>query len=192
MESSTLCRLCGYEYGYHRHHDNACPISINSMQYVNNQFFEPISRPMQLNFCKVADVKTPSRSFNSDAGVDFYIPNDLSWETFTLYPNCQILIRSGIKMDIPTGHMLIAMEKSGLSQKGIICGARVVDALYQGELHIHIWNVSKENIVLRAGQKIVQFILVPIVVFELNERSIGELFEDESERGEGGFGSTGL
>jgi len=147
---------------------------------------------MRLRFSITRDVKIPVRAHPTDAGIDFFIPYDVSWDTFSIYPNCSVLIPSGVKMDIPEGYMLLSLEKSGIAQNGLICGARVVDSGYQGEIHIHIINTGKNPAVIHAGQKIVQFVLVPILTCEIEEVGEDQLFEYRTNRGSDGFGSTGI
>jgi dUTP pyrophosphatase len=139
---------------------------------------------------KVRQVQTPSRANQFDAGLDFFIPDDMHWETFTVHPGCHLKIPSGIKADVPLGCALVCLEKSGIATKGLIIGAKVVDAGYQGEIHIHVMNPTKDPVVIKAGQKIAQFILIPLLLPTVQVVE-GELFTALSSRGEGGFGSTG-
>lgn len=172
-----------------------------------------------LKYCKVREVKSPARAHATDAGIDFFVPEDLTMEvmsekfkttgcevetdvdengkikSFTLKPNESILIPSGIKMKVPDGYMLQYNNKSGIaSKRGLLVGASVVDIGYEGECHINLHNVSKYNQMISAGDKIVQGILVN-VGFHIPEevKDEHELYGDStSERGEGGFGSSGV
>jgi dUTP pyrophosphatase len=146
---------------------------------------------MKLRIQKTRQVTTPSRSHEYDAGLDFYIPNDLPWDTYTVWPKNQLLIPSGIKADIPEGFALFCFEKSSMATKGLIVGARVVDAEYQGEIHIHIINVGKEQIALKPGMKLAQFVLIPIVKTDIIEVVDRPLYDEVTSRATGGFGSTG-
>lgn len=140
---------------------------------------------------RIRDVKMPCRGHSNDAGIDFFVPND--FETVMLAPQQSINIPSGIKVNIPAGYALIAFNKSGVAlKKGLDIGASVIDESYQGELHLHMVNVSNQAVVINPGEKIVQFILIPVNYAMPIEVTDGELFEEESERGEGGFGSTGV
>jgi dUTP pyrophosphatase len=92
---------------------------------------------------------------------------------------------------VPEGYALIAFNKSGIATKqGLIVGACVVDEDYEGEIHIHMMNVEDKVIDIIPGQKLVQFVLVPVNY--QNVEIVNELPKRQSERGEGGFGSTGL
>ena len=98
-------------------------------------------------------------------------------------------------MNIPQDHVLIAFNKSGIATKrDLTVGASVVDEDYQGEIHIHLTNVGEDTQVIKAGEKIIQFLLLPIAYEGLEEvTSEDELWEGViTDRGEGGFGSTGI
>lgn len=159
-----------------------------------------------MKYAKVRDVKSPVRGTEKSAGIDFFIPSDFGKKI--VRPGEDILIPSGIKAELPEGYMLIAAEKSGVvtSKQAcenigrkpkakafssiVIIGAKIVDEDYQGEIHIHLINVGNSAVTLVSDMKIAQFILVPVSYEELEECLEEELFEEVSDRGEGGFGST--
>lgn len=153
-----------------------------------------LSRTTPLRFSKVRDVKDPNRGSELSAGIDFFIPND--FEAMTLRPNERILIMSGIHVDLIgsgyEGYALIFQNKSGVSVKrGLVVGACVVDADYQGELGINLINTGLEGILISPGEKIVQAILTPVVYATPNSVDFVTLYTTKTERGSGGFGSTG-
>ena len=138
---------------------------------------------------KLRDVKTPNRGTTVSAGIDFYVPED--FETTTLAPGESVLIPSGIKVQVPRGYALIAFNKSGVSVKqGLSVGACVVDEDYEGEVHLHMINTSNKEQVIATGQKLIQFVLIPVSYFDVEE--VDEIQSRNTERGSGGFGSTGL
>ena len=143
-----------------------------------------------MRLAKTRDVKTPTRANSTDAGIDFFIPNTA--QPFTIKPGEASLIPSGIKVDVPVNHALVAFNKSGIaSKKQLIVGACVVDCGYQGEIYINMQNIGREEQVLLPGDKIVQFALLQLgdpMVTEVKEE---ELYTDVSDRGEGALGSTG-
>lgn len=162
-----------------------------------------------MKILKVRDVKTPTRGTSKSAGIDFYVPN--TFQPTVLHPHCDILIPSGIKACINEGLMLMGAEKSGVTTSTpavvasgrspkedgyyspTVLGAKIVDEDYQGEIHIHIINLGNQDITIMPGKKIAQFILVPVVYDSIEEvNSEDELFSGvTTERGNGGFGSTG-
>lgn len=144
-----------------------------------------------MKIVKVRNVKTPTRGTSLSAGLDFYIPED--FQTKQVWPGESINIPTGIRAQIPQGCALIMFNKSGIATKyQLQVGACVVDEDYQGEIHLHVINVGKEIVILKPGMKLIQGLVVPIVYegVEVLE-SEDELFPQSTERGEGGFGSTG-
>ena len=146
-----------------------------------------------MKFAKIRDVKTPTRGTQGSAGIDFYVPNDYPNSLRRIEPGDRYFIPSGIKANVPEGYALIAMNKSGVAlKKGLMVGACVVDSDYQGEIHLHLVNVSDSFTRIEAGEKLVQFLLVPVDHCNVEVVDESELFEEETTRGSGGFGSTGV
>lgn len=145
-----------------------------------------------MKFCKVRDVKTPVRGTPLSAGIDFFIPNDFPGDVY-LIPGSAVNIPSGIKVKVPHGYALVFKNKSGVAvKKELQVGACVVDEDYQGEIHLHVRNIGLNLQTLKPGEKIVQAILVPVSYEDLEEVvDATELYDKVTERGEGGFGSTG-
>lgn len=143
-----------------------------------------------LKVSKVRDVKDPQRGTSGSAGIDFFVPFEFA-ET-TIAPHGSLLLPSGIKASVPNGFALVAMNKSGVATKhGLIVGACVVDSDYQGEIHIHLINTTNREVVVSSAQKIVQFLLVPVEHCGINVVPLDELYDSQTARGAGGFGSTG-
>ena len=143
-----------------------------------------------LAFTKTRDVKDPVRGHRTDAGIDFFVPNDYS--SITLGPNEDILIDSGIKVIVPEGYALIFKEKSGVAvNKKLTVGAAVVDSDYRGVVHFHLFNNGNDIVTISPGDKIIQGLVIPIMLCELIEIDEYEYIINSTERGEGGFGSTG-
>jgi dUTP pyrophosphatase len=87
---------------------------------------------------------------------------------------------------------LIAFNKSGVSAKlGLDVLACVVDCDYQGEIHLSLVNTSNEVINILPGQKLVQFILLDVNICPIEEVNDNAIYNSVTERGSGGFGSTG-
>ena len=146
-----------------------------------------------MRIAKVRQVKTPTRGTQGSAGIDFYIPNDYPANLCTINPGERFFIPSGIKANVPEGYALIAMNKSGVAlKKGLMVGACVVDSDYQGEIHLHLVNTSKNSVTVEPGEKLTQFLLIPVNHCAVKEVSEAALFEVITSRGAGGFGSTGV
>ncbi len=138
---------------------------------------------------RTRDVKLPNRGTPLSAGIDFFVPED--FKPTQLFPGDDVLIPSGIKVQVPDGYALIAFNKSGVAtKKRLSVGACVVDEDYTGEVHIHVYNTSHNKIIdIEPGMKLAQFILIPVNYANVEE--VDELPTKESQRGDGGFGSTG-
>lgn len=116
-----------------------------------------------------------------------------------LDPNCDIKIPSMIRAYIPSTECLLLVNKSGVSLKQkLTVGACLIDNSYEGIIHIHMFNIGKTSTLIEFGQKIVQAVpykidnLVHKVVYE-TDVSKEEFYKDHKhDRGDGGFGSTGL
>lgn len=141
-------------------------------------------------FTKTREVKSPSRGTQDSAGFDFFIPND--HPSIIINPGQSVNIPSGIKVIVPRGYAGIFFNKSSVGSKGVIVGACVVDSDYRGEVHLNVHNVSERSIRFDAGQKLVQMILMPIQAVDATLIS-EEAYQSHgpTQRGSGGFGSTG-
>ena len=146
-----------------------------------------------MKITKIRDVKTPIRGTEGSAGIDFFVPEDFPKDLCTIQPNERFFIPSGIKANVPDGFALIAFNKSGVAlKKGLLVGASVVDSDYQGEIHLHLVNTSYKAVTIEPGEKLTQFLLIPVDHCEITVVEEDELFTEETTRGSGGFGSTGV
>ena len=130
----------------------------------------------------------PTRANESDAGYDVYCPLNLS---FTILPGEDCKIPLNWQYEFPKGYALIFKEKSGRATKDKLdLGACVGDAGYRGILHAHLFNNSKTTAVhIGPGEKICQFVIVPIWNGEIIQ---AQELDENTDRGTGGFGSSGL
>lgn len=147
-----------------------------------------------LRFSKVREVKTPTRGTPGSAGIDFFVPSDFNkGYTTKVPPGAACNIPSGIKANVPDGYALVAFNKSGVAlKKNLMIGACVVDSDYQGEIHLHVINAGVHDASINSGEKLVQFLLLPVNHCGLEELPESELFDEQTERGSGAFGSTGV
>ena len=150
---------------------------------------------MQSSTLKVAvvkHVKLPERS-GRNAGFDFFVHKN--FDNVKLLPLSSVNVPSGIKVRVPEGHALIAFNKSGMAIKGLQVGACVIDENYTGEIHLHVTNIGNKPIWIKRHMKLVQFLLIPVTYADVEHVSHPDkLYEDfdVNERGENGFGSTGV
>ena len=154
---------------------------------------------MKLKFYKIRKgAKIPSRAHATDAGMDiFYCPNGntigklYSTNDFWIPQGESRLLPTGLKVEVPKSHMLEIKNKSGIaSRRQLVIGACVVDPGYDGEIYINLHNLGTETQVIKPGEKIAQAVLVPVACCDIEESEEDDLNQD-AERGEGGFSSTG-
>lgn len=111
--------------------------------------------------------------------------------TQTLHPGETTLIPTGMAIHLSDpGYAAMILPRSGLGHKhGIVLGNLVglIDSDYQGQLLVSCWNRGKESFILNPLERIAQLVIVPVI--QANSNVVEEFAV--SERGEGGFGSTG-
>ena len=133
-------------------------------------------------------IDMPAYATNGSAGLDLRACLDAP---LTLEPGQTELIPTGLAIHIADpGLAAVILPRSGLGHKhGIVLGNLVglIDSDYQGQLYVSCWNRGQDSFTIKVGERIAQLVLVPVVQAQFN---IVSDF-DQSDRGEGGFGSTG-
>ena len=131
--------------------------------------------------------KLPTRGSAEAAGADLYACLD---EAVTIAPGQTVLIPTGIALAIPTGFVGLVYARSGLATKRGLAPANkvgVIDSDYRGELLVSLYNQSSQDQTVEPGERVAQLVLSPYLA--------ADFFPAESlsvtERGAGGFGSTG-
>lgn len=110
-------------------------------------------------------------------------------------PHEDVLIPSGLYAQLEPNSALIDFNKSGVATKSkLSVGACVIDVSYQGIVHYHVFNFSKNWTTLECDKKVCQMVQVPILTgMEVVEGiEPDQFYVEKTERGAGGFGSTGL
>ncbi|THB62516.1 MAG: dUTP diphosphatase [Spirochaetaceae bacterium] len=131
----------------------------------------------------------PEYQSPGSAGLD--IKADIP-EAITLQPLQRYLISTGLRIALPENMEAQIRPRSGLaSRRGItvINSPGTIDSDYRGEIKIPIVNLSNEEAIIEPGERIAQMVIAPYIQIELNLCSFDEL--SKTERGSGGFGSTG-
>ena len=109
-------------------------------------------------------------------------------EDCEIEPSDKKTIGTGLKIAVPAGYAGFVWDKSGLAlNHSLTTLAGVLDSGYRGELKVILMNLGKEPYEVRKGQKIAQLVIKKIEKPEIVESNL-----DETERGERGFGSSGL
>jgi len=128
------------------------------------------------------DAVLPTRAHKADAGLDLYARNYELVEA-----GGSAIFDTGVHVAIPEGYVGFLKSKSGLNVKSGITSEGVIDSGYTGSIRVKLYNHGKFSKVINKGEKITQLVLLPIITPDI------ELVDslDETERGDGGFGSTG-
>ncbi|KFM57258.1 Deoxyuridine 5'-triphosphate nucleotidohydrolase, mitochondrial, partial [Stegodyphus mimosarum] len=137
-----------------------------------------------LRFARLSNnAKAPTKGSKLAAGFDLYSAYD-----YSVPPSGKVLVLTDLQVQIPEGHYGRVAPRSGLAVKHFIdVGAGVVDEDYRGNLGVVLFNFGSDVFEVKKGDRIAQLICEKICYPELEEV---EKLED-TERGEGGFGSTG-
>lgn len=123
----------------------------------------------------------PERAHRYDAGLDLR-----SRETRWVYPGEFAAFDTGVHVEIPKGFVGLITSKSGLMAKGITSRG-TIDSGYTGSIKAILFNHGEESYLVREGDKITQLVVLPCVTGDVE--IVNDL--DETERGDGGFGSSG-
>lgn len=129
-----------------------------------------------------AGAKTPTRAHSTDAGLDLY-----ARETQVVPARESATFDTGVHIELPVGTVGLLLSKSGLNVKHGLTGEGVIDAGYTGSIVVKLYNNSGYDYTIHAGDKIIQLVILPILTLDI------EIVDSlaETERGDGGFGSSG-
>lgn len=132
---------------------------------------------------------SPAYSTPGSAGIDL---RACSAEKIVIQPNAVVMVGTGLSIHLADpGFAAMLLPRSGTGHKrGIVLGNLVglIDSDYQGELKLSVWNRTTEVMEIEPMERIAQMIIVPVVQAKFN---IVESFDKVSERGAGGYGSSG-
>jgi dUTP pyrophosphatase len=134
---------------------------------------------------QVVGENVPKYATRGDAGAD------LTASGYTMVPaGSRALVKTGIKIAIPEGYVGLVHPRSGLALKHgitVLNAPGTIDSGYRGEVGVILYNSGAENFEIRAGDRIAQLVIqkVETAEFEIVDALI------DTDRGEGGFGSTG-
>ena len=126
--------------------------------------------------------KPPTKGHMNDAGWDLH-----SSEAVSIPAGATVLVSTGIAMAIPKGHVGLIWDRSSMGVKGIHRHAGVIDCNYRGEVKVCLHNTTKEPYHIERGDRIAQMLIQEAPNFI--QHVVHEL--DSTDRGDGGFGSTG-
>ena len=141
------------------------------------------SKIHQVVECRVDNAAyLPKRANPTDAGADLR-----STEVFELFPGETKLADTGVAVKIPEGFAGFVFNRSGQGKKGIIVlnGVGVIDSDYRGNIKVALKNISDDKHKIEFGDRIAQLVIMPIILCDFVDSW------NDTERGSGGFGSTG-
>lgn len=148
---------------------------------------------MRINFQKKKPYAIlPTKGSEKAAGVDLYAVWDdaEAIPSVTIQPHESVKFDSGIAAEIPDGYVGLVFARSGLGTKKQLAPPNcvgVIDSDYRGSIGVALQNSGTKSQYIAYGERVAQLVIVPCLNIEVNE--VEEL--SETERGEGGFGSTG-
>lgn len=140
---------------------------------------------MKITIQKVMNVESPTRAHSTDAGLDLYIPEG---QGCLVRRGAVYTIDLGIRVAIPDGYYGQLTLRSSAGMKGLSMphGVGIIDAGYRGNVKVALTSLA-EPAMIAAGERICQLIILPCPSIEVQ----AGIVDDVTERGQGGFGSTG-
>ena len=130
----------------------------------------------------------PVRGTEESAGLDIYHCG----EDTTMYPGTRFDVKTDLRVEIPEEHVGLIVPRSGLGRKGIMLvnTVGVIDSDYRGEIGLTLQNIGPVKVEIAHGDRVAQMLIMPYANVQL-ERVVDVSALSKTERGTGGFGSTG-
>lgn len=146
---------------------------------------------MRLNIKKMnPNAILPTQGHLGDAGFDLYAC-DIPKGKIEIAPHDAFMVGTGVAIAIPKGYAGLILPRSGVASKRGLRPANTpgcIDHGYTGEIKVCLRNDTEDWQTIENGERLAQLVVVPFLPLEFNE--VDEL--EETERGDGGFGSTGI
>lgn len=166
----------------------AIKLAESVQEYDNKKVNEPVKTKIKINYINKSENKNPVYAKEGDSGFDLRAN-----EGGSLKPLERKLIGTGLYFELPNGYELQIRPRSGLAYKNgvtVLNSPGTVDTGYRGEIKVLLVNISNEEFTWERGERIAQGVVAHRI-----SSDYGDLIEvmgiNESERGSGGFGSTG-
>ena len=142
-------------------------------------------RKIKIKIINKSGFDLPEYKTEQSAGCDLVAPIDAP---IKLYPLDRVFINTMVSVALPEGYEASVRTRSGLNKNhGIVCILGTIDSDYRGEIGVVLYNLSREPYEINPGDRIAQLVISPCI--QANWQSVDHL--DKTDRGEGGFGSTG-
>jgi dUTP pyrophosphatase len=170
-------------------------------QNVNNNFLKKEKMKEKNVILKIKKINDkaiiPAYQTSGSAGFDLHaiIVNEKNSmgekiDYIVIPPKNQQIIDTGLSCAVPLGYEMQIRPRSGLAFKNKITVTNspgTIDSDYRGEIKVILYNLGEQSFIVKDGDRIAQAVISPIIVVEIEEVEV----LDETERGDGGFGSTG-
>lgn len=142
-------------------------------------------RKIKIKIVNKSGFDLPEYKTEQSAGCDLVAPIDAP---IKLYPLDRVFINTKVSVALPEGYEASVRTRSGLNKNhGIVCTLGTIDSDYRGEIGVVLYNLSREPYEINPGDRIAQLVISPCI--QANWQRVDHL--DKTDRGEGGFGSTG-
>ena len=164
-------------------------VDLEDFEDLDDEFFKNSqTRTIEVELIH-KDAVFPKYSYLSDSGFDLHSTQDLEIKPFG-----RILVPTGIKVSFEKGYELQIRPKSGLAIKQgltVLNTPGTVDQGYTGEIQVIVFNTNNHSVMISKGMKVGQAVLCPVINGEyVRFEQVDQL--DEKDRGDNGFGSTGI
>ncbi len=148
-----------------------------------------MSEPIRVKIKRLSSLALPAYATEASAGVD--LRADLK-EPMTVNPGENVKVPTGLAIELPNQYVVaLVFARSGLANRygiGLTNGVGVIDSDYRGEIQVLMQNLGTQAVSINPGDRIAQMVFMP--VFQALFEEVSEL--QETPRGSGGFGSTGI
>ena len=176
--TSVIEKKCPAQYGIMEDPVD-CGIGTFCIQCWNREIAEAVTK---LKVMLDPGAKMPTRAHPADAGLDLH-----SRDCCTIMPGMSRKFDTGVHVAIPVGYVGMVKSKSGLNVNfGLTCEG-VIDSGYTGSIVVKLFNSGHGPVLIETGMKIAQLVILPCLLPDLEQ--VDSL--EKTERGDGGFGSTG-
>lgn len=199
MQNNELLQqiISQYENLKHKYKTEGHDIDDSDLEKLLSESFNELqeellddSTKFRINYQKLnSDTREPKYAHTNDSGFDLH-----STEEFKIPPFGRVLIPTGLKIEIPEGVELQIRPKSGLAIKQgltVLNTPGTVDCGYTGEIKVIVFNTNNDEVVIEKGMKVAQGVFCPVMSGKfVNLIEVNDI--ENTQRGENGFGSTGI
>lgn len=149
---------------------------------------------IQIAYIRMRDRSRAQKLEKQTPGAAGYDLANGTAERVSIQPGKHAIVKTGIKVSIPEGYEIQIRSRSGLAAKNgvmVLNSPGTIDSDYQGEICVILYNAGNDVFHVEPGARIAQAVVNKLPDVELHEQVTMDLFEEESKRGQNGFGSTG-